>query len=124
MTARIEPATVALRPPEVVMRLGRMGSFHQTPLSFMRILLRRMRDWRWTVTRTRFQIDARGEGVATYTARGPERSYTLVAFAHDLPDAMRSDRVIAKAWDATFTLFDGVPTEADIARLRANVPLQ
>lgn len=106
------------------MRLSRMGSFHQTPLSFMRILLRRMRDWRWQVERRAWEIDANGEGHALYTARGPERAYTLVAFAHDLPDEMRSDRVIATAWDATFTLFDGVPTGDDIARLRANVPLQ
>jgi hypothetical protein len=32
--------------------------------------------------------------------------------------------VIATAWDATFTLFDGDPTPADIERLRANIPLQ
>ena len=36
----------------------------------------------------------------------------------------RSDRVIAEAWDATFALFDGVPTEDDIARLSQNVPVQ
>ena len=43
---------------------------------------------------------------------------------HDLPDALRSDRVIATAWDATFALFDGIPTEADIDRLARNVPKQ
>ena len=32
-----------LRPPQQVMRLDRMGSFHQSRLSFMRILLRRLR---------------------------------------------------------------------------------
>ncbi len=37
---------------------------------------------------------------------------------------MRSDRVIATAWDATFTLFDGNPGAADIERLERNVPLQ
>ncbi len=37
---------------------------------------------------------------------------------------MRSDRVIATAWDATFTLFDGNPSTADIERLERNVPLQ
>ena len=31
-----------LRPPGTVMRLGRIGSFHQTRLSFMRSLLRRI----------------------------------------------------------------------------------
>ena len=54
----------------------------------------------------------------------PERTYTLVAFAHDLPAEQRSDRVIAEAWDATFTLHDGVISQADITRLAANVPRQ
>ena len=65
-----------------------------------------------------------GEGVALYSARGPRRTYTLVCFSRDLPAKLRSDRVIANAWDATFALFDGAPDEADIKRLAANVPLQ
>lgn len=115
---------IARRPPEVVVRLARMGSFHQSRLSFMRILLRRLKAENWRFERRRFDIDEKGVGVAVYTAHGPERSYSLVAFAHDLPPEMRSDRVIATAWDATFTLFDGIPGAADIERLRENVPKQ
>ena len=92
------------RPPEVVMRLARMGSFHQTRLSFMRSLLRRLRDEQWRFSRSRWEIDAEGFGRAVYTVYGPQRNYSLVAFSHDLPDHMRSDRVIATAWDATFAL--------------------
>ena len=112
------------RSPDQVMKLARLGSFHQSRLSFMRQLLRRLAkdDWRFE-TRV-FDIDATGVGHAVYTSHGPDRSYSLVAFAHDLPPEDRSDRVIATAWDATFALFDGVPDEADIARLRANVPVQ
>ena len=33
---------VTLRPAEKVMRLSRLGSFHQSRLSFLRILLRRI----------------------------------------------------------------------------------
>lgn len=106
------------------MRLERMGSFHQCRLSFMRTLVRRMKAEEWAFERPRFDIDDRGVGTALYSATTPERTYTLVAFAHDLPDDMRSDRVIATAWDTTFTLHDGVPTDADVERLRANVPLQ
>ncbi len=115
---------VERRNPDVVMRLDRMGSFHQCRLSFMRTLLRRMKNEAWSFERPRFDIDADGVGTALYTATTPDRTYTLVAFAHDLPDDMRSDRVIATAWDATFTLHDGVPTADDVERLRANVPLQ
>ncbi len=116
--------TVSPRPPEQVMRLARMGSFHQHRLSFMRILLRRIKADGWTFSRPRFDFDAKGVGVGLYVAQTPDRAYTLVAFGHDLPPDMRSDRVIATAWDATFTLFDGIPTVADVERLRKNVPLQ
>ena len=112
------------RSPDTVMRLARMGCFHQTRLSFMRALLRRLRRESWRFERTRWNIDAKGVGVAVYTAYGPRRNYSLVAFAHDLPPELRSDRVIATAWDATFCLFDGIPNDADIERLHANVPLQ
>ena len=115
---------VPLRPASEVMRLVRMGSLHQSRLSFMRVLLRRLKVNGWVFDRPIWRINEKGVGVATYRASGPERSYTLVAFAHDLPDDLRSDRVIAEAWDATFCLYDGVPTGADIDRPRANVPLQ
>lgn len=115
---------VAPRPPQTVMRLARMGAAHQSRLSFMRLLLSRLRRENWRFERPEFNIGADGVGHAVYTARGPERCYSLVAFSHDLPDAARSDRVIAEAWDATFALFDGVPDADDIARLGANVPLQ
>ena len=112
------------RPPDVVMRLARMGSFHQTRLSFMRTLLRRLKKEQWLFKRSLWEIDDDGFGRAVYTVTGPRRSYSLVAFSHDLPDHMRSDRVIATAWDASFTLFDGVPTTADLDRLEQNVPKQ
>jgi hypothetical protein len=112
------------RAPSEVMRLARMGSAHPTRLSFLRVLLRRLQSEGWTFDRPIWDMDAKGVGRAVYRAIGPVRTYSLVAFAHDLPDEMRSDRVIATAWDATFTLFDGTPTEADLDRLQANVPLQ
>ncbi len=116
--------TVALRSPASVMRLARMGSFHHSRLSFLRALLRRIEREHWTFERRLWEVDANGVGRAVYCVHAPKRTYSLVAFAHDLPDEMRSDRVIATAWDATFTLFDGIPTEADLQRLANNVPKQ
>jgi hypothetical protein len=120
----VQDTTVARRPPDQVMRLARLGSFHQSRLSFMRILTRRMQAEAWTFARPEFVINEQGVGHAVYSATGPDRTYSLVAFAHDLPADQRSDRVIAEAWDATFTLFDGVPAGEDIDRLSRNVPLQ
>ena len=112
------------RSPEQVMRLTRMGCSHPTRLSFLRQLLRRLKKENWSFDRPVWQINRQGVGRAVYRAQGPERCYSLVAFAHDLPEEMRSDRVIATAWDATFTLFDGNPSAAEIERLERNVPLQ
>ncbi len=112
------------RDPAQVMRLSRLGSMHQSRLSFMRILTRRMARENWTFSRPEFAINDAGVGHAVYSATGPDRTYSLVAFAHDLPPEMRSDRVIATAWDTTYTLFDGVPTSDDIQRLSENVPHQ
>ncbi len=40
-------ANVPLRPPKTVMRLERLGSFHQCRLSFMHSLLRRLKRENW-----------------------------------------------------------------------------
>jgi hypothetical protein len=115
---------IAMRSPDLVMRLERLGSFHQTRLSFMRVLLRRLDRDGWRLSRVTWDVDERGEGVAIYRAAGPVRTYSLVAFAHDLLPEKRTDRVIAEEWDAAFALFDGEPSTEDIQRLRANVPRQ
>ena len=115
---------IALRKPDDVMRLDRLGSLHGSRLSFLRILLRRIQAERWSFERIAFEIGADCTGHAVYTAHTPDRAYSLVVFAHHLDPEHRTDRVIANAWDSTFTLFDGIPTDGDIDRLRCNVPLQ
>ena len=115
---------VNLRPAKMVMRLNRMGAFHQSRLSFMRVLLRRLKTENWSFERPVWRVNDMGVGLATYKVCGPNNIYTLVAFSHDLDDDLRSDRVIAEAWDATFTLFDGEVDEEQILRLSTNVPRQ
>ena len=114
----------ALREPDDVMRLNRLGSLHGSRLSFLRILLRRAQAECWSFERKAFEIGADCTGHAVYTAHTPDRAYSLVVFAHQLDPEHRTDRVIANAWDSTFTLFDGIPTEVDIERLRCHVPFQ
>ncbi|HKK37583.1 MAG TPA: hypothetical protein VJ994_14940 [Paracoccaceae bacterium] len=118
------PGGAALRPAAEVMRLDRLGALHRSRLSFMPTLLRRLSSFGFRYDRPLWEMDARGVGRALLRVRGLGRSYTLVAFAHDLPPERRSDRVIAEAWDATFALVDGEVGPEDLARLEANVPLQ
>ena len=114
----------APRPPSLVMRLERLGAAFQTRLSFMRSLLRRMAREGWRIERRRFDIDADGYGTAVYTVDTPARRYGFVGFTQPLDPAMRTDRVIAEAWDAAFVLYDGEPAPEEITRLRDNAPRQ
>ena len=113
-----------MRSPEKVMRLDRMGSSFPTRLSFMRTLIRRMSKENWQFKRMLRKVDKDGYGVSVYSAITPKRTYSLIAFTQEIPADMRTDRVIAEVWDATFSLFDGVPTQEDIDYLAENTPLQ
>ena len=50
-----------------VMKLARMGSFHQNRLSFMRVLLRRAKSENWTFKKSLFDINTQGVGRAVYS---------------------------------------------------------
>ena len=62
--------------------------------------------------------------VLLFTLLKKKKKIFLVCFANKLDDNERSDRVIATKWDASFTLYDGIPTKKDIERLSLNVPRQ
>ena len=119
-----ELPSAALRPPETVMRLARLGAMHASSLSFAPTLLRRMKAEGWRVTRPVWAIRADGFGHAVYRVDTPCRSYSLVAFSCALAPEQRTDRVIAEAWDTSYVLYDGVPDAAAIDRLATQVPLQ
>lgn len=112
------------RPPEHVMRLDRMGSFFPTRLSFMRTLIRRLDAAKTKIRCTVWEMDKGGFGRAVYQLQLGGRAYALIAFSNALDPEMRTDRVIAEAWDTAFVLFDGVPTTDDLDRLQANAPKQ
>ena len=69
-------------------------------------------------------MDDKGFGHAVFTINLDKSYYSLIAFSNDLDDEMRTDRVIASAWDSSFALFDGIPENEDIIRLKKQLPLQ
>jgi len=113
---------IELRNPNIVMKLSRLGSFHQSKLSFLRSFLKEFKDWEYK--RDLFELNESGYGTAVYSLKKDSRVYSLICFANELKENERSDRVIATKWDAAFTLYDGVPTKQDIERLRVEVPQQ
>ena len=113
---------IKLRDPNIIMKLSRLGSFHQSRLSFLRSFLSEFKDWDYK--RDLFDLDKKGYGTAVYSFKKKDRVYSLVCFANKINDDERSDRVIATKWDAAFTLHDGIPSNKDIERLRNEVPKQ
>ncbi len=113
---------VELRDPNTIMKLSRLGSFHQSKLSFLRSFLNEFKDWEYK--QDLFNLDEKGYGEAVYSFKKDKRVYSLVCFANHINDEERSDRVIATKWDAAFTLHDGVPSKQDIERLKNEVPKQ
>ena len=113
---------IKLRDPNIIMKLSRLGSFHQSRLSFLRSFLSEFKDWEYI--KDLFNLDENGYGVAVYSFTKKDRVYSLICFANKINDEERSDRVIATKWDAAFTLHDGIPTKKDIERLKNEVPKQ
>ena len=113
---------IKLRNPNIIMKLSRLGSFHQSRLSFLRSFLSEFKDWDFK--RDLFNLDKNGYGTAVYSFKKKDRVYSLVCFANKINDNERSDRVIATKWDAAFTLHDGIPLKKDIERLKSQVPKQ
>ncbi len=113
---------IKLREPSLVMKLSRLGSFHQSKVSFLRSFIREFKNWNYN--RKLFDLDKKGYGTAIYSFEKKGRNYSLVCFSQHIKPEERSDRVLAKKWDAVFVLHDGVPTLKDLKRLKNNVPKQ
>ncbi|NND00442.1 MAG: hypothetical protein HKN85_09695 [Gammaproteobacteria bacterium] len=120
----MDDQTLPLRSPRKVMDLRRLGSMHQSRLSFMRALIRRMMLEQWQISLSRLDLDERGYGTVVYTITTTSSIFSYVLFSHFLADEDRNDRVIADKWDVTMALCIGEVNEAQIADLRANVPRQ
>ena len=114
--------SVQRRNPNEIMKLNRLGCFHQSKLSFLRSFIREFKDW--SFKNEIFELDEDGYGTAVYSVSNKQRTYSLICYANKLDDSERSDRVIATKWDAAFVIHDGHPSKDDIERLRNNVPKQ
>jgi len=113
-----------LRPASQVMQLERLGSFHQSRLSFMRTLVRRMVAENWQITSPVFDLDEQGYGTVVYQVEAKYGTFSYVLFSHYLDPENRNDRVIANQWDLTMALCEGTVDAAQIEFLRHNVPKQ
>ncbi len=105
-----------LRPPSQVMRLARLGAFQADRLSFVRVLLRRMHRDGWSMRRNYFDLDEKGRGIVVYGVEAPAADIALVCIGHE-------DGKTPAEINYSFVLYDGIPDEEELDRLRKNVEL-
>ena len=113
-----------LRHPANVMKLDRLGSFHQTRLSFSRQLIDELILNNWKTEIIKWNINSIGTGNAVIKISSKQRIYSLVVFCHQINDDERSDRVIAEKWDMTFSLFLGIPSKEELDEMSKNLKIQ
>lgn len=113
-----------MRPASQVMQLERLGSFHQSRLSFMRTLVRRMVVENWQISSSVFDLDEQGYGTVVYQIEANYGTFSYVLFSHYLDPENRNDRVIADQWDLTMALCEGTVDTEQLDFLRNNVPKQ
>ena len=113
-----------LRHPANVMKLDRLGSFHQTRLSFSRQLIEELISNNWKTKIIKWNINSIGTGNAVIKISSKQRTYSLVVFCHQINDDERSDRVIAEKWDMTFSLFLGIPSKEELDEMSKNLKIQ
>ena len=113
-----------LRHPTDVMKLDRLGSFHQTRLSFSRQLIDELISNNWKTEIIKWNINSLSIGNAVIKISSKQKIYSLVVFCHQINDDERSDRVIAEKWDMTFSLFLGIPSKEELDEMSKNLKIQ
>ena len=115
---------LVLRSPDEVMSLSALGASFPHRLSFKRTLIRTLHQQQAELKIESKALDENGYGHLVLSIPFHGRRYSLIAYSRPLADEDRTDRVIATAWDASFCLFDGLPTDDDIAYLADQVTHQ
>ena len=113
-----------IRPPSTVMKLDRLGSFHQSRLSFTRRLIDDLKYQKSKIEIYQWDIDNSGIGSAIIKIALKKETLSLVIFCHSINDEERTDRVIAEKWDMTFSLFKGIPNKNELNQLSKNLIIQ
>ena len=81
---------IKLRDPKNLMKLSKLGSFHQSKLSFLRSFLDEFKDWEFK--KDLFELNEKGYGKAVYSFKKKNRTYSLVCFANEISNEERCEQ--------------------------------
>lgn len=106
------------------MNLNRLGSMHQTRISFARTFVRLMLKHNWQITKHSWDTNVEGYGTIIYKLTTPNNIYHLVIFSNEIVSEERSDRVTSNKWDVTCAFVEGEIDGGIVENLSQNVPFQ
>ena len=111
-----------MRSPETLMRPEALAAIQPSRVSASRTLMARASRGRWRIACERFDIDDRGCGEARYGIEADGWRFTFPVFSFEPSAKERTGRIIGRAWDMMGALIEGRSSEADVYRLRGELP--
>ncbi|WP_043830052.1 hypothetical protein [Muricoccus aerilatus] len=112
----------APRDPDFLMRPERLAAFQPSRISCSRALMAQAIAERWRIATRRFEIGTDSAGTAVYEIETPGGTFSFLAFSNTPQRAGRTGRIIARTWDMTGALIEGVADERVIETTRQELP--
>ncbi len=104
------------------MRPERLAAFQPSRISCSRALMAQAIAERWRIATRRFEIGTDSAGTAVYEIETPGGTFSFLAFSNTPQRAGRTGRIIARTWDMTGALIEGVADERVIETTRQELP--
>jgi hypothetical protein len=111
-----------MRSPAQLMKPERLAVIQPSRISASHALMAQAIEQRWKITRTRFDIDAKGSGVANYLIEIDGWKFSFPVFAFEPSAHGRTGRIIGRSWDMLGALIEGEISEQDFNKTGEELP--
>jgi len=111
-----------MRSPAELMKPERLAVIQPSRISASHALMAQAIEQRWKITCTRFDIDAKGKGVANYLIEIDGWKFSFPVFAFEPSAHGRTGRIIGRTWDMLGALVEGEISEADLRKTGEELP--
>ncbi|WP_324764172.1 hypothetical protein SO078_17440 (plasmid) [Sinorhizobium meliloti] len=111
-----------MRSPADIMKPERLAAIQPSRISASRALMSRAVGQRWQILCKRFDIDAKGNGVAEYRIDIGGWRFSFPVYSFEPSPHGRTGRIIGRAWDMMGALVEGDMSERDFVTTRTELP--
>lgn len=111
-----------MRPAAEIMEPARLAAIQPSRISASRALMSRAVRQRWQIVCKRFDIDAKGKGMAEYRIEIGGWRFSFPVYSFEPSPHGRTGRIIGRAWDMMGALVEGDLSEVDFETTRRELP--